>query len=404
MTKPRLAVWMYGTKVAQIEQHRGTALRLRHTNGALDRWPINTTLISCSLPVARTWAQASTFLRGLLPEGRHLQVAAAAANVTTADTYGLLARFGRDVAGAMVITRHDEEPDDERWGLKTYSDVELEEAIANLNSDNPIVHDDSEFLIPGLQNKLLLVHSPDGGWARPVGGMPSTHILKIEDPRYPGLIEAEVAATQLAQHIGLTRTNPALKAINSVPCIIVERFDRAEVDSEVTRLHQEDACQALGIDHEAANGRGKYQGGGGPSFAQIAGLLDQQASNPPEQIALLAKYMVFTCVIGNADAHGKNIGFLHDDTGSTQLTPIYDAVPTVLWPNLRSAPAMTIAAAPTLSEVQREDLEAEIFKWPTALKASALAAVTDTIDAIEATEVTHERLAAHVTAALARIG
>jgi len=288
-------------------------------------------------------------------------------------------------------------------GLQALQRRELEEAIANLNSDDPIVHHDSELSIPGLQNKLLLVRSPDGGWARPVGGMPSTHILKIEDPRYPGLIEAEVAATQLAQHIGLTRTHPALKAINSVPCLIVERFDRAEVDGAVTRLHQEDVYQALGVNHEAANGRGKYQAAGGPSFAQIAELLDQQSSDPAEQIALLAKYMVFTCVIGNADAHGKNIGFLHDDTGSTELTPIYDAVPTVLWPNLRSAPAMTIAAAPLLSEVQREDLETEISKWPSASKASALAALTDAIDAIEATEVAHERLAAHVTAALARI-
>jgi len=395
---------MYGTKVAQIEQHRGNALRLRHTNEALERWPINTPLISCSLPVARTWAPASTFLRGLLPEGRHLQAAAAAANVTTADTYGLLARYGRDVAGAIVITRHDEEPDDERWAHEPYSDTALENAIGNLNSDNPIVHDDSELSLPGLQNKLLLVSDPDGDWARPVGGMPSTHILKIEDPRYPGLIEAEVAATQLAQLLGLTSTNPVMKTVNSVPCIIVERFDRIEVDGTVMRLHQEDACQALGINHEAAHGRGKYQDAGGPSFAQIAGLLDQQASDPAVQIALLAKYMAFTCVIGNADAHGKNIGLLHDDTGSTELAPIYDAVPTMLWSALRSAPAMTVAAASTLSEVTRIHLDAEISTWPTTWRASALDALTDAIDAFKAREVTHEGLSSQVTAALARIG
>lgn len=403
MAKPRLAVWMYGIKVAQVEQRKGNALRLRHTNEALERWPINTTLISCSLPVARTWVPASTFLRGLLPEGRHLQAAAAAANVTTADTYGLLARYGRDMAGAMVITRHDEEPDDERWALVPYSDTALEEAIANLNSDHPIVHDDSELSIPGLQNKLLLVRDPDGGWARPAGGMPSTHILKIEDPRYPGLVEAEVAATKLAQRLGLTSTNPVMKTINSMPCIIVERFDRTELDGAVLRLHQEDACQALGINHEAANGRGKYQGAGGPSFAQIAALLDQHASDPAEQIALLAKYMAFTCIIGNADAHGKNIGFLHDDTGSTELTPLYDAVPTVLWPSLREAPAMTIGAASKLSEVTRLDFEAEVSSWPPASKESALAAISDTIDAIAAAEIAHERLADQVTAALARI-
>lgn len=211
--------------------------------------------------------------------------------------------------------QRDKEPDEERWALESYSDTALQEAIANLNSDAPIVHDDSELSIPGLQNRLLLVRDPDGGWARPAGGMPSTHILKIEDPRYRALIEAEVAATQLAQHLGLTSTNPVMQSIDSVPCIIVERFDRAEVDGTVMRVHQEDACQALGINHDANNGRCKYQAAGGPSFAQIAGLLDQQARDPAEQIALLAKYMAFTCVIGDADAHGKNIGLLHDDTG-----------------------------------------------------------------------------------------
>ena len=106
MAKPRLAVWMYGTMVAQIEQRGPNDLRLRHTKAALERWPVNTPLISCSLPVSYTWEPASVFLRGLLPEGQHLQAAAAAANVTVADTYGLMARYGRDVAGAMVITRH----------------------------------------------------------------------------------------------------------------------------------------------------------------------------------------------------------------------------------------------------------------------------------------------------------
>ncbi|MEZ5261137.1 MAG: hypothetical protein R2755_05025 [Acidimicrobiales bacterium] len=35
-----------------------------------------------------------------------------------------------------------------------------------------------------MQNKLLLIR--DGGaWFRPTGGRPSTHILKVEDRRFP---------------------------------------------------------------------------------------------------------------------------------------------------------------------------------------------------------------------------
>lgn len=403
MAKPRLAVWMYGTRVAQIEQRKGNSLRLRHTNEALERWPINTPLISCSIPVTRTWAPASTFLRGLLPEGRHLQAAAAAANVTTSDTYGLLARYGRDVAGAIVITRHDEEPDAERWALQTYSDAAMAAAVENLNSGDSIVYDDSEMSLPGLQNKLLLVRDSDGNWARPTGGMPSTHILKIEDQRYPGMIEAEVAATQLAQHLGLTNTNPSLKSVNSEPCIVVERFDRTSRDGVGVRLHQEDACQALGIDHEAFNRRGKYQDAGGPSFAQVAELLDRQANNPVEQLALLAKYMAFTLVIGNADAHGKNLGLLHDDKGSTELAPIYDAVPTALWPNLRSVPAMAIGTSTAIGEVNRADLDMELSTWPASSKSSAPLALDELIADVGRIEVAHVGLASQVADALSRI-
>jgi len=394
---------MYDTKVAQIEAGKGNSLRLRHTREALERWPINTPVVSCSLPVAKTWAPASAFLRGLLPEGRHLQAAAAAANVTTSDTYGLLVRYGRDVAGAMVITRHDQEPDRGRWAMEPYGDVALEQAIANLNSDNPLVHDDSELSIPGLQNKLLLVRDPSGGWARPVGGMPSTHILKIEDPRYPGLIEAEMAATQLAQDIGLTTTNPALAATEPTPCIVVERFDRVEIDGVVERVHQEDACQALGVAHEGARGRRKYQSAGGPGFAQVAGLLDSHADNPAHQVGLLARYMTLTCLVGNADAHGKNIGLLHDKTGSTELAPMYDIVPTALWPKLRSAPAMSVGGAAAIGEVTRRDLEFEVSTWPTSAKASAIAGIAETIVAVERVDVAHEGLSAQLTGALDRL-
>ena len=265
------------------------------------------------------------------------------------------------------------------------------------------MRDDSELSIAGLQNKLLLVRDSSGTWARPAGGMPSTHILKVEDPRYPGLVEAEVAATELAQQLGLTNTNPRLETIGSVPCIIVERFDRASVNGSVIRLHQEDLCQALGTDHEANRGRGKYQSAGGPSLAQVARLLGEQAADPIGQIALLAKYMTFTVAIGNADAHGKIVGLLHDQTGSTSLSPLYDAVPTVLWPNLRAEPAMSIGRAQTLSQVTRLDLEAEVAQWPAPARASALAAIDATAAEMESAPVVHAGLAGQIAAALARI-
>ncbi len=401
MSRPRLAVWMYGTHVAQIDLRKGHALRLRFTKQAMERWPINTPVLSCSLPVARSWAPASAFLRGLLPEGQHLQAAASAANVTTADTYGLLVRYGRDVAGAVVITRHDEEPDRGRWGAVPYDEGSLAGALDNLTSDNPIVHDDSELSIPGLQNKMLLVRE-GGAWARPTGGRPSTHILKIDDPRYPGLVAAEYAALRLGQDIGLTSINPELAHVNGRDCLIVERFDRSIVDGAVQRLHQEDICQALGLDHEANRGRGKYEAAGGPSFQRVAGLLYDYAEDPDAEIARLARCMTFTRMIGNADAHGKNVALLHDETGTTRLAPLYDTVPTVLWPKLRTHPAMSIGSSKDLNSVTLDDLVAEAARWP-APSSLTRSAIDETLDALRSVEVEHEGLASQIDGAFAAL-
>lgn len=56
---------------------------------------------------------------------------------------------------------------------------------------------------------------------------------------------------------------------------MVERYDRLPVgDGRVRRIHQEDMCQALGLQPTA-----KYQSDGGPSPEQIIALL-RQATGP----------------------------------------------------------------------------------------------------------------------------
>ncbi len=61
--------------------------------------------------------------------------------------------------------------------------------------------------------------------------------------------------------------------------------------------------------------------------------------------------VAFTVTIGNADAHGKNLGFVHRQPGAVSLAPLYDTVPTVLWPNLRTRRAMTVNHQRELSSI-----------------------------------------------------
>lgn len=361
---------MGGALVATITSRRRAEIRLKYSDEALDQWPLNTPLLSCSLPLTSRPLQAGPFFRGLLPEGDHLQSLAARAGVTTNDTYGLLARYGRDVAGAVVIAQDD--PALRPGSVVDYTAQSLEEEVAAL-PDRPLgVYDDSELSLPGLQNKLLLVARANGGWGRPVRGLASTHILKTEDRRYPGMAQYEAWCLHLASLVGLTSVTATVESIVGVPCLIVSRFDRTtSPDGTVTRIHQEDVCQALGRDADAHQGRGKYERYGGPRWSEMAGLIERYSAHREQDLEKLIRIIVFTTLIGNADAHGKNLAFLHLEPGTIELAPLYDTVPTVMWPTLRSEAAMTIGGVRDLGDVDLDDVVREVSTWPSRVPAAS---------------------------------
>ena len=357
-----LGVWLYGLRVAELSSARPGQVVCRYTDEALARWPANTPLLSCSLPLGTRPLQAGTFFRGLLPEGRALQALAAEANVASYDTLGLLARFGRDVAGAVVVA--DQFPGPRPEGVEAYSEETLAAEVARLPEKPLAIHDDSELSLAGLADKLLLVEIGPGLWGRPLNGRPSTHILKVEDRRFPGVAEMEAACLRLARAVGLTSVDATTRVLGGVPCLIVSRFDRRVLGNEVVRLHQEDSCQALGRDPEADRGRGKYEASGGPRLAEIAALLDRYATDARQELMKLAAAVAFTLMIGNADAHGKNVALVHVAAGDVQLAPLYDTVPTALWPQLRKTAAMSVNGSNRMATIGTGDIEAEARSWP----------------------------------------
>jgi serine/threonine-protein kinase HipA len=355
-------VWLAGEEVAVLTPRRPWQLRCRYTEEALDRWPGLSPLLSCSLPLQSRQMDASVFLSGLLPEGQHRQAMADEAKVPTNDVYSLLRRFGRDVAGALVISS---EPLGVRSpSIAPYTPSSLEREVDELPERPLAIYDDSELSIGGLQDKLLLVRTPAGGWGRPVHGYPSSHILKADDPLRPGLVAAESECLLLARAIGLTSVASELDTIAGRDCLIVSRFDRRlEADGEVGRIHQEDLCQALARDPAAQRGRGKYEDAGGPSLRDAALLLDRYAADPTRQLDRLLAVATYTVLIGNADAHGKNLALLHPTVETVELAPLYDTVPTVLWPRLRTRGAMSIGGRWELAEITVEDLVNEAAGW-----------------------------------------
>jgi serine/threonine-protein kinase HipA len=363
MARPEpLGVWLDGLLVAELVPRRPWKLECVYSEQALVRWPELSPLLSCSLPLRRRRMDASVFADGLLPEGQHRQALSAELKVAVNDTYSLLRRFGRDVAGALVIAA--EEPPARTPEAIPYTPASLEQEVLDLPERPLAIHDDSELSIAGLQEKLLLVRLDDGEWGRPAHGYPSSHILKIDDSRRPGLVVAEAECLKLANRVGLTSVDAQLETIAGRACMFVSRFDRRlRDDGAVTRIHQEDLCQALARSPDAARGRGKYQDAGGPSLREAAELLDRYAATPREQLEKLLAAATFTVLIGNADAHGKNIALLHPTPETVALAPLYDTVPTVLWPQLRKRGAMSIGGRWQLDSIALDDLVNEAVSW-----------------------------------------
>lgn len=379
----RLQVWLDGLHVADLERRgrNDARLRLRYTDKALDRWPRNTPLISCSLPLSDRPADAFPFAVGLLPEGDALAALAARARISVADTFGLLERYGRDIAGALVIDP--DAPDESRFGLEHYDEEGLGNEVGALDQNPLGVHDDSELSLAGLQNKLLLVKDGNA-WARPLHGRPSTHILKAEDRRYPDFAQAEADCLQLARAVQLTPVDSSLQVFAGIPCLITERYDRVvAADGSVTRIHQEDLCQAVGVNCAGNRGRAKYQrrGGGGPGLNEAARLLEAYAEDAVTELTRLVSAVAFTVAIGNADAHAKNLSFLHDTATTIRLAPLYDTVPTVFWSNLTDEAAMSINGRFPLRQLTLADVVDEAASWPFDRTAAERAAV-ETIERV----------------------
>lgn len=62
--------------------------------------------------------------------------------------------------------------------------------------------------------------------------------------------------------------------------LVVTRYDRRRAaDGTITRVHQEDMCQALSVYPWR-----KYEASGGPTAARIAGLLWESGSEPSSDV------------------------------------------------------------------------------------------------------------------------
>jgi serine/threonine-protein kinase HipA len=384
-----LAVWLDDVHVATLDEPRSRQLRLGYTEAAVRRFGVGATVISASLPVRPepySVGDSRPVLEGLLPEGEARTRVEHQLGIPRGDTYELLAAIGKDCAGAVVILPPGEVPVRELGDVRPLTTEGLADELGDLVAHPLGITDDVRLSLAGMMDKLLLAELPDGRWGRPVNGAPSTHILKPEPGRYPGLARLEAYGLALARAAGLRTAEARVvlgEEIGSTslgPYLAVTRYDREVLaDGSVRRIHQEDFCQATGRME-------KYESEGGPSYLDVTGVLRRFSTAVRDDLSDLVRAMAMTVAVGNADAHGRNLSMLYD--GSTRrLAPLYDIVPTT---SLAPAPGheplnadagMLVNGIVPLPAVTGADLVTEAISWRMP-KALARTLVETTVSAV----------------------
>jgi len=295
--------------------------------------------LSLSLPLRESPFEedlARPFFSNLLPEGDIRSAIAKFVRVSGKNDMALLEKIGGECAGAVSVLPEGVVPDT-KGGYIRISRDELDSMMA-ADTVRPLLINRKELRLSlaGAQDKLP-VFIKDGEYFLPTGNMPSSHIIKPRNRYFEGTVRNEAFCMRLAKAAGLPVPECYIRKSGKNIAYMVERYDRArDAEQNISRIHQEDFCQAMGYLPDQ-----KYESEGGPGLSDCFSLLQKFGTQPIADTKHFVEWVIFNFLIGNADAHAKNISLLFRH-GKTYLAPFYDLMSTLVYPELSQKMSMKI--------------------------------------------------------------
>ena len=313
--------------------------------------------LSLSLPLRRepyNDDESHPFFANLLPEEKMRAIIARNLGVSLNNDYGLLEKIGGDCAGAVslypILDGSEQEPG-------VYRQLSLDElnAIIGELPKHPLLAGEKgiRLSLAGAQKKLP-VYYDEQHFSLGLGNAPSSYIIKPPIDDLDGTVENEAYCMALAQVVGLDVPPSFIHQHGDGPRVfVIKRYDRMSTEAGIRRLHQEDFCQALGIPPEF-----KYETEGGPSLAACFKLLRYSSIRSGKDVLSLLNWVIYNYLIGNSDAHGKNISLLLLPEGPI-LAPFYDLISTRVYAHygLASGLAMKIGGVSDPDALQKKQWE-----------------------------------------------
>lgn len=304
------------------------------------------------------------FIDNLLPEGKGLDELINYIQVSKNNKFALLKKIGNETSGAFSFVSVDSAE------LATsFREISIDELTQRINQRKQIpitIWDGKPRLsIAGVQEKLPITKI-DGKYGFGEGELSSTHILKF-DKTDEKLVLNEYFSLLLAKSAGVTVTNFELLQFGKEFVLEVERFDRIIVSKyKVQKLHLIDGCQLLGVpssfkyERNFGASRDVKDIKEGVSFKKLDSIT-QLTKIPLITKKTLLEWSIVNLILGNSDAHGKNISFFITGDG-IEVAPFYDIVNIAIYDGLyETSLAMGIDDEFELKNIKAYDIAAHCF-------------------------------------------
>ncbi len=304
--------------------------------------------VSHSLPLSGNFEKGiidHQFFANLLPEAAARETICRGLGISRDNDFELLAAIGGECAGALqIMPEETDQPHD--CDYEPISDTDLKKA---LETRIPYTR-----LSPGGKLRLSLagaqdkwpVYVEDGKLYWPIGSAPSSHILKFTNRDFKGLHWNEAYTSFLARKTSL----PVVDVTIGDGYSLTRRYDRLPDNTgTISRLHQEDFCQALGYPYYK-----KYESDGGPVFSDCINLVRNISVSPAKDQLNLLQWQILNILLGNADGHAKNLSILYSKTGPV-LSPFYDFVCTAVYPGISRDLALSVGGNADPGQIRIQD-------------------------------------------------
>src|SRR5580698_9633675 len=185
--------------------------------------------LSQSLPLRKERFPAKEcrgFFGGILPEESKREIIARNLGISARNDYAMLEQIGGEYAGAVTFIPAGGPLPERNYGYRKLSEKELAGILRELPRRPLLAGDEGIRLsLAGAQDKVA-VRIEDGQVSVPLGGAPSTHILKPAVERFEGVVFNEELCMKLAAAAGLPAAGVETRTVDGVDFLVVERYDR----------------------------------------------------------------------------------------------------------------------------------------------------------------------------------